>query len=105
MNIDDQINLAIQQEIAKHQNEILLWSILIFWFFLMWLKTIIHAIISNFKEPSNKTMWIVLLVLVPPVGYLLYAFLAHNQIIEPNRPPENHMLYKPKPEDRDNWKI
>jgi len=40
---------------------------------------LIDAIRSSFKEPINKIMWILLIILLPIVGCILYIFIGKNQ--------------------------
>jgi hypothetical protein len=73
--------------------------------FLSWIFAIIDVVTSDFKEPSNKTMWIVLLIFAPPLGYILYSFLANGQKVKVPIPIPDHVLYRARPEERDNWDI
>ncbi|MRR55325.1 MAG: PLDc_N domain-containing protein [Deltaproteobacteria bacterium] len=71
--------------------------------FLFWIFAIIDVVTSDFKEPSNKTIWIVLLIFLPPLGYILYSFMANSQKVK--IPIPDHVLYRAQPEERDNWDI
>lgn len=76
---------------------------LCFFIILMWIGAIIDVVISNFKDPSNKPMWIIMLIFLPPLGLLLYTFLANGQKVKV--PIPDHVLYRAQPEERDNWEI
>jgi len=51
-----------------------------------WLSSILDVIISDFKTQSNKVIWILLLIFVPPLGTILYMFMRDSQVIEKERP-------------------
>jgi len=40
---------------------------------------LIDVIRSSFKEPINKIVWILLIVLLPVVGCILYIFIGRKQ--------------------------
>lgn len=47
--------------------------------FIMWIFALINAIASEFENQSNKTAWILVLLLVPPIGAVLYPFISGGQ--------------------------
>jgi hypothetical protein len=47
--------------------------------FITWIVTIIDVIRSDFKNPSNKTVWILLLIFMAPLATILYQFMGGNQ--------------------------
>jgi len=47
--------------------------------FIVWVSTIVDIVRSDFTNPSNKTVWILLVVLLPILGMLLYFILGQSQ--------------------------
>jgi len=75
-------------------------------FILLWLGALIDVLCGNFKNPSNKTAWILVLLFIPPLGMILYLIYGYWQKVDAipidyKKPP----VYKPKDEDRDGWKL
>jgi len=54
--------------------------------FILWLIALIDVIITDFKNPSNKTMWIILLIFLPPLGAILYMIIGVQQRTGTNKP-------------------
>jgi len=59
-------------------------------FAIVWLGCLINCIMSEFRSGANKMMWILLLLMVAPLGTILYLIFAKDQkatymtgIIEP----------------------
>jgi hypothetical protein len=52
----------------------------------IWLMALINAITSDFKNPSNKIIWIILLILIAPIGTVLYYLISpfQKEEIQPN---------------------
>jgi len=46
--------------------------------FVIWMATIADIIRSEFITPSNKTVWLLLVLLLPLVGMLPYMYLGSN---------------------------
>lgn len=67
---------AMAAEFAKTLGPVLLIGFVLF---MMWLAALIDVIRSNFRNPSNKTMWILLLIFLAPLGTVLYPFMARGQ--------------------------
>lgn len=76
---NEAINTQIQQEIARHSTELGLYALILIIFLFIWISKIIDALKSNFKDPTNKTTWIILLILAPPIGTVLYIIFAYQQ--------------------------
>lgn len=47
--------------------------------FIGWIICLIDVIRSDFENPSNKTMWLLLLIFVAPIGATLYPILGREQ--------------------------
>jgi len=52
-------------------------------FAVFWLISIIDVTKNDFTNPSNKTMWLALLLLVAPIGTILYQVIGKNQKVKP----------------------
>jgi cation transport ATPase len=64
------------QSLAKF---IVIWIILGFCLFTIWIVTIVDIARSEFTTPSNKTFWMLLVLLVPLLGMLPYMILGPDQ--------------------------
>jgi hypothetical protein len=56
----------------------ILWSILWFYFLVMWIMILFHIVSDLFRDHSlsgvAKTLWVLFLVFLPVVGVLVYIF-------------------------------
>src|SRR5512143_2706426 len=48
-------------------------------FFLIWLATIIDIVGSEFKNSADKIIWFFFVMLLAPVGVVLYFFIGRHQ--------------------------
>lgn len=64
------------QTLAKF---IVIWIMLGFCLFVIWIITIVDIARSEFITPSNKTAWLLLVLLLPLLGMLPYMILGSNQ--------------------------
>ena len=56
-------------------------SILIIAFFvLMWVSAFVDILKNNFKK-NNKLIWIIVVVMIPIIGAILYFMIGRNQKI------------------------
>lgn len=46
--------------------------------FILWIMSLIDVIKNDFTNPSNKTMWLILLIFIAPIGTILYLFIGRN---------------------------
>jgi hypothetical protein len=46
---------------------------------LLWLVTIIDIVRSDFKRDADKIVWFFFVMILPPVGALLYLFIGRFQ--------------------------
>jgi len=61
---------------------LLFWQLLVFLFliqFIPWLIALIDVLRNDFKVPQNKLIWIVVLLLIPFLGWILYFFIGKHQ--------------------------
>lgn len=47
--------------------------------FVLWLWALIDVLKSDFKDSSTKVMWLLVLVLIPVVGWILYFAIGRSQ--------------------------
>lgn len=48
----------------------------------LWIYCLIDAIRSDFKEETQKIIWIILLVAVPVIGVVLYLVMGREQQVD-----------------------
>lgn len=77
-------NLAISSK--KVENAVgvfagfmLLYLIGLFVLLVVWISTIVDIVKSEFVNPSNKTVWILLVIFIPVIGMILYFILGQDQ--------------------------
>ncbi len=56
-----------------------LYYILPLLFVILWIMAFADVISSEFKEKKDKFLWIALVVIVPPIGILLYFFVGRHR--------------------------
>ena len=64
------------QSLAKF---IFIWIMLGFCLFIIWIVTIVDIVRSEFITPSNKTVWMLLVLLLPLLGMVPYLMLGSDQ--------------------------
>ena len=72
--------------------------------FITWVSTIIDIVRSEFTNPSNKTVWVMLVILLPLLGTVLYCFLGSGQKlnhISGQSREQAELLARLKPRDQD----
>jgi len=47
--------------------------------FFYWIGALIDVVRSDFKNPNNKTTWILLLIFLAPLGTILYMLMSDDQ--------------------------
>lgn len=47
----------------------------------LWIVALVDIIKSDFKDSNNKIIWILIVILVPIIGSILYFLMAKNQKI------------------------
>ena len=56
-----------------------IWLLVGFFIFISWIATIVDIVRSEFVVPSNKTVWMLLVILIPLLGMLLYYVFGLSQ--------------------------
>ncbi|MBL0745460.1 PLDc N-terminal domain-containing protein [Chryseolinea lacunae] len=51
--------------------------------FALWLWALIEIIRSDFKESSQKIIWLLVLIFLPFLGWLLYVIIGRGQRVKP----------------------
>jgi len=64
------------QSLAKF---LVIWIMLGLFLFVIWIVTIVDIVRSEFISPSNKTVWMLLVILIPLLGMLLYMIFGSSQ--------------------------
>lgn len=49
-----------------------------------WIKTIIEIVNSRFSNESNKTLWLLIVILLPALGMLVYIYFGRNSRVGRN---------------------
>jgi hypothetical protein len=57
----------------------ILWLIIGFFLFICWISTIVDIVKCEFVTTSNKTVWMLLVLLLPLLGMMLYYIFGFNQ--------------------------
>ncbi len=73
-----QIDLNLMELFSRFMLSIILVAIA---FFLIWLATIIDIIRSDFKKDVDKIVWFFFVLIIPPLGMLLYCIIGRSQRI------------------------
>jgi hypothetical protein len=50
--------------------------------FLVWLVTVIDIVKSDFKTSADKIVWFFFVMLLPPVGIIMYCAIGRSQKID-----------------------
>jgi len=58
----------------------LVWFAVFLFFFIAWVWSIVDILKNEFTG-YNKIIWILVLIMLPPIGVLLYLFIGKNQKI------------------------
>jgi hypothetical protein len=49
---------------------------------ILWFWALIDVMQSNFSDSNNKLMWVMIILLVPVIGSILYLIIGRNQKIK-----------------------
>jgi hypothetical protein len=55
------------------------WLLMGFGLMVAWVSTIVDIVRSEFISPSNKTVWMLLVIFLPMLGMLLYFLIGQSQ--------------------------
>ena len=73
--------LPITEEQAMLFGGLVVGSVMIFfWGFVLWLVVLIDILKSEFNDSTNKIIWLVLTLVLPFLGPLLYLLVGRKQI-------------------------
>ena len=59
--------------------------------FALWIWTVIDIIQSEFKDSNMKLVWLLVVLLMPMLGTILYLSMSGKTKLEPVRAPEEKM--------------
>lgn len=48
---------------------------------LLWIIALVDILKSNFKDSNNKILWVLVVILLPVIGSILYFIIGKNQKI------------------------
>lgn len=84
-----------------------IWLMVGFFLFIAWVSTIVDIVRSEFDSPSNKTVWMLLVLFLPLLGMLLYYLFGLSQKCSSTSYADKHRdespdrLNRRDPKDRD----
>ncbi len=56
-------------------------SVFLFLPTLLWIIALVDILKSNFKDSNNKILWVLVVILIPVIGSILYFIIGKNQKI------------------------
>lgn len=56
-------------------------SVFLFLPTLLWIIALVDILKSNFKDSNNKILWVLIVILLPIIGSILYFIIGKNQKI------------------------
>jgi len=56
-------------------------SVFLFLPTLLWIIALVDVLKSNFKDSNNKILWVLVVILLPVIGSILYFIIGKNQKI------------------------
>jgi hypothetical protein len=70
------IDPSVIESLSRHIVSITLLAIGLF---LLWLATVIDIVKNDFKRDADKIVWFLFVMMLPPLGVLLYFFIGRFQ--------------------------
>lgn len=58
----------------------MLFMLVMFALFICWIMALIQVIRGNFYDPNNKVVWLLILILLGPVGLILFWLIGKKQM-------------------------
>jgi Phospholipase_D-nuclease N-terminal len=71
-----QLNPQVFEFCSRFMVVIVIFAIVLF---LVWLVTIIDIVKSDFKKDVDKIVWFLFVMIIPPIGALLYLLIGRFQ--------------------------
>lgn len=68
--------------IAGLAGMVLFWSCVGIAIIVIWILSLIDVIKNEFENPNNKIIWIMFLLIVPPIGTIFYLIIGKNQKVK-----------------------
>lgn len=102
---NQQINNKIQQGFQSLATFITIWILIGIIVFIAWLCALIDILRSEFINPSNKVVWLIVIFIIPLLGSILYSIFGTSQknVSSSNRGKEQaELLARLKPRDEKN---
>ena len=75
-------------------------TLLLIAFIVMWIKSIVDVINNDFKDQTNKIIWIIMLIVIPPIGTILYLTIGKKQ--KEGEEEQEYMITDRKPSKKRN---
>jgi hypothetical protein len=72
-------NKVVEGAMQSLTKYMVIWLIIGFVVFIEWLSTLVDIVRSDFTSPSNKIVWVILVVLLPILGMFLYFIFGLRQ--------------------------
>jgi cyanate permease len=72
-------NQILNQAIREYEQALGIYAIFAILFTIFWIMAMFDAIKSDFKDESNKTIWILILLLTSVPGAFIYFLVAPGQ--------------------------
>jgi uncharacterized membrane protein len=69
-------NSQLVESCSRHSAAIIILAVA---FFLFWLVTIIDIVSSEFRNNADKIIWFFFVLMLAPIGMLLYLFIGRHQ--------------------------
>ncbi|RNC67991.1 MAG: DUF4124 domain-containing protein [Desulfuromonadales bacterium] len=70
---------TLKNAFATFAGFMLFWALLGLSILVAWIATIVDIVRSEFENPSNKTVWMILVLFIPILGMILYYLMGSSQ--------------------------
>lgn len=70
---------SLENTFAALAGFMLFWTLIGLAILVAWIATIVNIVRSEFETPSNKTVWIILVLFIPILGMILYYLIGSSQ--------------------------
>jgi hypothetical protein len=72
-------------ELFEPSSLMIFWSLLMLILICLWIYTIVDILKADFEGSNDKLIWILLVILVPFIGVLLYFIIGRKNKIKINQ--------------------